>query len=186
MNIKGKKVLLRAIEKEDLPLLHEWSNNPEINYMLGGWHFPSSMQDQEKWFLGLSLNSNNQRFAINTEEHGLIGMINLVNINWKDRRAFSGLLIGDKDIRGKGYGVDAIMAMNKYAFEELGLMRLDGSIIENNEASIGVYTKKCGWIIEGKKENAYFRKNKWLYELILGITRKEYFKLIEEDNYWNE
>jgi RimJ/RimL family protein N-acetyltransferase len=36
MNILGKKVLFRAIEKEDLPLLHKWANDPEIWYMLGG------------------------------------------------------------------------------------------------------------------------------------------------------
>ena len=108
MNIKGKKVVIRAIEKEDLQLLNKWSNNPEINYMLGGWHFPSSLQDQEKWFSNLTLSSNNQRFAIETEDLGLIGMVNLVDINWKDRRAFTGMLLGDKDIRGKGYGLSLI------------------------------------------------------------------------------
>lgn len=179
MNIKGLKVTLRAIEIEDLPLLHKWSNDPDINYMLGGWHFPSSMQDQEKWFAGLSLNNSNQRFAIDTEELGLIGMVNLVDINWKDRRAFTGMLLGDKDMRGKGFGVDTIKSMNKFAFEELGLMRLDGSMISYNEASIGVYTKKCGWEIEGIKKQAYFRKNQWWDEVVVGITRESYFKSLE-------
>lgn len=141
MDIRGKKVVLRAIEKEDLSLLHKWSNDPEINYMLGGWHFPSSMQDQEKWYASLSLGNNNQRFAIDTPDLGLIGMANLVDINWKDRNAFHGMLLGDKDMRGKGYGVDTIMAINKYVFEELGFMRMNGSMISYNEASIGVYSK---------------------------------------------
>lgn len=179
MNIKGEKVILRAIEEKDLELLHKWSNDPEINYMLGGWHYPSSMQDQQKWFNNLSLNSNNQRFAIDTSDLGLIGMVNIVDVNWKDRRAFTGLLLGDKDMRGKGYGVDTIMTMNKYAFEELGLMRLDGSMISYNEASIAVYTKKCGWNIEGVKKNAYFRKNQWWDEVVVGITRDDYFKFID-------
>ncbi|AZA90652.1 MULTISPECIES: GNAT family protein [Chryseobacterium] len=179
MNIKGNKVVLRAIEDKDLELLHKWSNDPEINYKLGGWHFPSSMQDQQKWFNNFNLNSNNQRFAIDTEEFGLIGMVNIVDINWKDRRASTGMLLGDKDMRGKGYGVDTVMTMNKYAFEELGLMRLDTTIIANNEPSIGVYTKKCGWVIEGTKKNAYFRKNQWWDELIVGITRDDYFDLIK-------
>jgi len=174
MNIIGEKVILRAIEKEDLDLLHKWSNDPEINYMLGGWHFPSSFQDQEKWFSNLSMRDNNQRFAIDTEELGLIGMVNIVDINWKDRRAFTGMLLGDKDMRGKGFGVDTIKTMNKYAFEELGLMRLDGSMISYNEASIGVYTKKCGWIIEGVKKSAYFRKNQWWDEVVVGITKDDY------------
>ena len=177
MNIKGNKVLLRAIVKEDLPLLQKWSNDPEINYMLGGWHFPSNEVDQEKWFNGLSLNSNNQRFAIETEDLGLIGMANLVDINWKDRNAFHGMLLGDKDMRGKGYGVDTILTINKYAFEELGLMRMNGSMISYNEASIGVYTKKCGWQIEGIKKNHYFRKNQWWDQVVVGITRDDYDKL---------
>jgi RimJ/RimL family protein N-acetyltransferase len=184
MNIKGRKVILRAIEKEDLPSLQKWSNDPEINYMLGGWHFPSSSWEQEKWFNTLSLNSTNQRFAIDIEEKGLIGMANLVDINWKDRNAFHGMLLGEKEIRGKGFGVDTIMAINRYAFEELGLMRIDTSIISYNEASIRVYTKKCGWKIEGIKKQSYFRKNQWWDKLIVGITKEDYLNLIKESNYW--
>jgi RimJ/RimL family protein N-acetyltransferase len=179
MNIKGEKVLLRAIKKEDLPLLHKWSNDPEINYMLGGWHFPSSEVDQEKWFNSLSLNSNNQRFAIETDELGLIGMANLVDINWKDRNAFHGMLLGDKDMRGKGYGVDTIQTVNKYAFEELGLMRMNGSMISFNEASIGVYTKKCGWKVEGVKKYHYFRKNQWWDQIVVGITKEDYDEFLK-------
>lgn len=184
MNIRGKKVVLRAIEKEDLELLNKWSNDPEINYMLGGWHFPSSSQDQEKWFNLLSVGSSNQRFAIDTPDLGLIGMANLVDINWKDRNAFHGMLLGDKDMRGKGYGVDTIMAINRYAFEELGLMRMNGSMISYNEPSLGVYTKKCGWVVEGIKKNHYFRKNQWWDQVVVGITKDDYFKLIEDTNYW--
>lgn len=183
MNIKGKTVTLRAIEKEDLSLLHKWSNDPEINYMLGGWHFPSSQQDQEKWFNNLSLSGLNQRFAIDAPSTGLIGMANLVDINWKDRNAFHGMLLGDKDIRGKGYGRDTIMAISRYSFEELGLMRLDGSMIEYNEASINAYLK-CGWKIEGRKKNYYFRKNQWWDHIIVGITKEDYFDLIKTNNYW--
>ena len=74
MNINGKKVVLSAIEIEDLELIHTWSNDPEINYMLGGWHFPSSKQDQEKWFESLSFDSNSQRFAIEAPDLRLIGI----------------------------------------------------------------------------------------------------------------
>ena len=99
------------------------------------------MKDQQKWFESLSVGSLHQRFAIDTEELGLIGTANLVDINWKDKNAHHGMLLGDKDMRGKGYAVDTIMTIMKYAFEELGLNRLDGSIIEYNEPSYGVYVK---------------------------------------------
>jgi RimJ/RimL family protein N-acetyltransferase len=184
MNIKGKKVTLRAIEADDLPLLHEWSNNPEINYMLGGWHFPSSKLEQESWHKSLSFRSVNQRFSIVTEELGLIGMVNLVDINWKDRNAFTGMLLGNKQTRGQGYGIDTIMAINRYAFEELNFMRLDTTMISYNETSIGVYTKKCGWSVEAIKKNYYFRRNQWWDQVVAGITRDDYFKLIDSNHYW--
>lgn len=101
MNIVGKKVLLRSIERNDLELLHKWANDPYINTMIAGWHFPTNMNDQQKWFDTLSVSSLNQRFAIEADDLGLIGTANLVDINWKDKNAFHGMLLGDKDIRGK-------------------------------------------------------------------------------------
>ncbi|NND64074.1 MAG: GNAT family N-acetyltransferase [Flavobacteriaceae bacterium] len=174
MNIIGKKVVLRAIEQEDLKSINKWSNDPEINYKLGGWHFPSSMQDQQKWYENLSVKSNNQRFAIETFKGELIGVANLVEINWKDRNAFHGMLLGDSTIRGKGYGTDTVMTLAKYAFEELGLKRLDTTIIANNEASLGLYMNKCGWKQEGVKKDYYFRKNAWWDMIILGLTASDF------------
>ncbi|MCG9909996.1 MAG: GNAT family N-acetyltransferase [Flavobacteriales bacterium] len=174
MNIYGKLVKMRAIEKEDLVLLNKWANDPEIQYWLGGWHFPTNMEDQQKWFNSLSANSKDQRFIIETEELGIIGTANLVDINWKDRNAFHGMLLGDKDTRGKGYAFDTVMTIMKYAFEELGLERLDGSIIDYNKASIKLYTEKCGWEIEGTKRRWYFRNGKFWDKLIVGITKDKY------------
>ena len=186
MNILGKIVKLRAIEKEDLPLLHKWANDPEIWKMLGGWHFPSNMNYMESWFNNLGSNPLKQNFAIETVEHGLIGTVNLVDIDWKNNNAFTGLQLGDKDIRGKGYGVDTFMAIQRYAFEELHLERLDGSVIEYNAPGFGFITKHCGWKEEGRQRNWYFRNNKYWDRIVVGITRQDYFDLIEKNNYWNE
>ena len=186
MNFRGKKVEIKAIEKEDLVLLQKWSNDPDITYMLGGWHFPSSNQDQEKWFSGLSVGSNHQRFSIVTDDLGLIGTANLVDIDWKNRNAFHGMLLGDKDMRGKGYGVDTVMAIMKYAFEELGLNRLDGSMIAYNEASLKMYIQKCGWKEEGRQRDWYFRKNRFWDKVIVGITKEDYFHLVSVNKYWDE
>ena len=186
MNIQGKKILLRAIEQDDLKLLHKWANDPSIWPLLASWHFPTSMKDQQKWFDSLSVGSLHQRFAVVAPDLGLIGTANLVDINWKDRNAFHGMLLGNANIRGKGYGKDTIMTVMRYAFEELGLERLDGSMIEYNEASLAVYVRKCGWKEEGRQRNYYFRKNKYWDKIVVGITRSDYFELVEENNYWDD
>lgn len=177
MNIRGERVLLRAIEREDLLLLNKWANDPETQRMLGGWHFPVSLQDQEVWFSSLSCNSLNQRFAIEADGMGLIGTANLVSIDWKNRTAFHGMLLGDKSIHGKGYGTDTIRAIMSYAFDELGLHRLDTDIIIYNEASLRVYIEKCGWIEEGRRTDWYFRGGCRWDKILVGITRDRYTQL---------
>lgn len=185
MNIQGKTILLRAIEREDLALLNKWANDVEIQYWLGGWHFPTNMEDQMKWFSSISANSLHQRFVIEAPELGVIGTANLVDIDWKNRNAFHGMMLGDKDIRGKGFGVETVMAIMKYAFEELGLQRMDGSMISYNSASLKMYIEKCGWKEEGRQRNWYFRKNQYWDRIMVGITRADYFELIQRTNYWD-
>lgn len=186
MNIKGKKVTLRAIERDDLPLLQNWANDPETCLLIGSWHFPTNMNDQNKWFETLNVNSLNQRFAIDSSEHGLIGTANLININWKDRNAMHGMLLGNKDTKGKGYAMDAIMATMRYSFEEMGLNRLDGSIIEYNRASYELYVRKCGWKQEGTQRGWYFRKNRFWDKYLMGITKSDYEELVAQNKYWDE
>lgn len=186
MNIKGKKILIRAIAKEDIELLHKWANDPDIWYMLGGWHFPSSLDYMENWFEKLKNSTIDQRFAIESPDLGLIGTINLVDIDWKNKHAFTGLMLGDKDIRGRGYGVDSFMAIARYAFEELHLERLDGTVIEYNQIAYNMITKKCGWKEEGRQRNWYYRKNRYWDRIIVGLTKDDYTEIIEKTNYWDE
>lgn len=185
MNICGKKILLRAIEENDLPTLHKWANDPEIWYMLGNWHFPSSMDFMKDWFAALKDDHLNQKFAIEAPDLGLIGTANLVEIDWKNNHAFHGMMLGDKEIRGKGYGIDTIMTIMRYAFEELHLERLDSSMIEYNTVSLEIYCNKCGWKEEGRMSRWYFRKNRYWDKIIAGITRQDYFDLISMNKYWD-
>lgn len=177
MNIVGKKIALRAVERSDLPLLKAWGNDPEIQFNVGSWHFPLSDAALDKWFEALRVDGLNQRFIIDTDEHGAIGTANLVDINWKDRNAFTGMLIGAPSLRRRGYGADTVRAIMRFAFEEMGLERLDTTIIAHNEASLGLYIGKCGWIEEGRKTRAFFRRNQFHDNVILGITRERYLSL---------
>lgn len=181
MKIQGKKVILRAIEESDIELLHKWANDSELQSVMGNIYFPSCEKWHKSWFEKQIGDMNNQRFAIDTTDNGLIGLSTLVNIDWRNRRAYHGIFLGEKDIRGKGYGQDAVMATMRYAFDELGFARLDGGFIEYNEASIKFYSK-LGWDVEGVKENYYFHKGMFWKHFVAGITKEKYNTL----TYWNE
>ncbi|MTJ15649.1 MULTISPECIES: GNAT family N-acetyltransferase [unclassified Dolichospermum] len=182
MNIHGEKVILIAIEAEDLKQLQVWANDPEIQYMLGGWHFPTSMNDQQTWYKSLSCNSNNQRFIILNENNVPMGMANLININYKDGNAEHGLLL-DKNYRGKGYGYNVVVAIMNYAFNELRLNRLETTIIANNQPSLNLFMNKCRWKKEGVLRNWYFRNGEFVDKIFLGILREEFMDIYGANNH---
>lgn len=183
MNILGKKVILRAIEEEDLPILHEWANDPETQSTIGHIHFPSSMAFHKKWFESIQGDNLNQRFVIEAGE-GPIGLSSLMKIDWRNNRAWHGVMLGCKDTRGKGYGYDAVMATMRYAFDELHLERLDTQMIEYNTVSIKFYCDKLGWKQEGVRRRWYYTKGRYWDRIMAGITRQDYAELLERTNYW--
>lgn len=186
VNVRGKLVNLRAVEFSDLEQLRVWSNDPEVQQWLGGWHLATSSSEMERWFHKIDGDPTGRRFAIDAPDLGLIGTANLVDINWKDRNAFHGMLLGHPEVRGKGYGVDTVMAVMRYAFDELGLQRLDGSIIEYNDASRRLYIGKCGWKLEGTRRDWYFRKGRYWDMELVGVTRDDYSHLVSANHYWGE
>lgn len=50
MELYGKKVVLRAVEEEDLEMLRELTNSPDFEKMIVGWSFPVSKKEQLEWF----------------------------------------------------------------------------------------------------------------------------------------
>ncbi len=176
---------MRAIEYNDLEYLHKWANDPATQDGIGELHFPSSRDFHDSWFQNLKSDILNQRFVVEVPGSQVIGLSSLVGIDWRNRHAWHGLVIGDSSHRGKGYGIDAIMATMRYAFDELNLERLDGSMIEYNIQSLSTYCgKKLGWKEEGRKRNYFYRKGRFWDQIIVGITRDDYRALIDETNYW--
>lgn len=185
MNIVGKKVILRAIEEDDLELLRDMVNDSEIENLVVGWSIPVSKQAQKNWFDRSKNDHNNIRVIIEDKENGSVGMANIVNIDWKNRVAFHGIKISSKASRGKGIGTDAVMAIMRYAFDELQLNRLDGAIIDYNIPSKKLYSK-CGWKDEGVKRKYIYKNGKYHDLIILGILKEEYYELVRQTNYWSE
>lgn len=187
MNIKGKFVTLRAPELADLDKLHLWSNDPDIWKLVGGWHFPFSKRSTEEWIKSRKDNNLTEHvFCIDDLDGNLLGTANLVSIDWKNRNAFHGMMIGETGNRGKGYALDSVMAIMRYAFDQLGLERLDGDVISVNTRSFDFYTKKCGWEVDGVRKNFHFRDGQFFDKILLGITRQRYREHIAMCNYWGQ
>ena len=185
MNIFGKKVILRAAEMEDCQLIKDMFNDPEIENLVGGWAFPVSMFAQERWMESHYNDQSAVRFIIDTKEDGPIGVLALTDIDWKNRRAAVGIKIASNGNRSKGYGTDAAMAILRYAFDELGLHRLEASRLAMNQNSARTLAK-CGFVEEGVKREYIYKGGKYRDLVELSILAEEYYDLIKTNHYWGK
>jgi len=173
--IKGKKIFFRAVERTDLKLLADWTNDPDISHLVGGWSFPVSMAQQEEWYLQSLKNAGTQRLIVESSDksEGVIGLTGLWHIDWHNSNALSALKLGPQTARGKGYGTDAILTMMRYAFFDVGLHRLWGMILPHNLASYRTYVEKCGWKVEGLLRQNVFRDGRFYDQYRVGVLRDE-------------
>lgn len=162
MIIYGEKIKLRAIESEDNAILLEMMNDPDIEMMVGGYSWPSSMAEQMKWFSKLENNSSILRCIIaNKENDEAIGTLILNEIDMKNGTGHIHIKIANGSERGKGYGTDAINTIVSYAFSELRLNCIFANILAYNEASVHLF-EKCGFSRDGILRSRVFKQGKYV------------------------
>jgi RimJ/RimL family protein N-acetyltransferase len=133
--IEGERVRLEPPRAEHLPTYVRWFADMEVTrYLL--FRFPLTEKGEAEWFEQTAKDPHKVVWAIAAQASGrLVGATSLDNINWRDRRAESGTLIGEKDEWGKGYASEAMRLRTRYAFRELGLNKVVTTVYGGNDAS---------------------------------------------------
>jgi len=94
-------------------------------------------------------------FEISTRKH--IGNIKLEPIV-KNSTATLGILIGDQDFRGKGFGLEIIKQVCDFAKINLSLKKIELGVDIRNTAAVKLYFK-CGFqLINNPVDSEYLRK----------------------------
>ncbi|MBI4758784.1 MAG: GNAT family N-acetyltransferase [Chloroflexi bacterium] len=168
----GEKVILRAIERSDIPRFVKWFNDPEVIRFLA-MHVPLSVAAEEKWFERQLEDKDTRVLAIETKDGVHIGNLGLHNFNYRDSHAELGIAIGEKEYWGQGYGTDAIRTVLKWAFGELNLNRVFLRTYPFNPRAIRCY-EKCGFVIEGRLRQAIYRDGQYHDEIVMGVLRDEF------------
>jgi len=179
--IYGERIRLRAIEREDIPRYVAWLNDPEVTAgML--MYLPMSLADETQWFERLANRSPEERsLAIEIKsENGWkhIGGTGLESIEWTNRNAEFGIVIGEKSLWNQGYGTEVTRLMLKHGFETLNLHRISLRVYENNPRAMRAY-EKVGFVKEGIMRDAIYRNGCYINALLMSILCSEW-NLIQE------
>ena len=142
LNIEGELVALGPLRRELLPLYQRWINNLGTTRTLDLPPYPMTMEKEQDWFDRQSRVENSVPFTIYERETlRPIGNTGLDGVDYRNRSATFGILIGEPECRGKGYGTETARLMLDYAFTSLGLHNVTLNVFEFNPAGIRAYTK---------------------------------------------
>jgi [ribosomal protein S5]-alanine N-acetyltransferase len=103
-----------------------------------------------------------------------VGYLHLALIERAQRRCRLGIVIGEKDRWGHGYGHRAVVQAVDYAFDVLDLDRITAEVLADNPRSVRLF-ESAGFVREGVMRE-YVRRGEGqpVDELIFGLLRREW------------
>lgn len=172
--IKGKLINLRPLKKSDLDEIMKWINDLEVTKYLSSFLFPVSRPEEEKYMEKMMTKNDKQKnLVIETKEGDYVGQITLDNIDWKNRNAELGIVIGNKKNWGKSYGTEAIKMFLRHGFHQMNLYSIYLWVFEYNQRGIRCY-EKCGFKKDGALRKSHFYQGKFHNVLLMSILGDEF------------
>jgi RimJ/RimL family protein N-acetyltransferase len=166
INISGEKVALGPVSRSLVPLYNRWLNDFAVGvpYFFGEVvpeHHEATESRYEQWL-------KDERTVIFTVYEGAtlrpIGVADLHRINHINRTAEYGILIGERDCWGRGYGTETTALLLEYGFAALDLHSILLTVFSYNERGIRAYTRA------GFKEVGRWREAKRLAGRVYDIV----------------
>lgn len=173
--VNGENLYLRPINLNDVSKKYvNWMNDPYINQYLESRFAEQTMESVKDFVKSMIGSQTDILLAICEKDSGRhVGNIKIGPINTIHSHAEVGLLIGEKECWGKGYGSEAIGLVVDYAFKTLNIHRLTAGAYAENISSIKAF-KKNGFLVEGTYRNHVFYNDVFVDCIRMGIINPEY------------
>lgn len=176
--LRGEKVVLRALQREDLRRLLDFNNDVEVELSGGGDPpMPQSLARLEAEFEERARHGGRDGAFFAIEADGkLIGQCGLRYEGIIDATAQTcelGISIGDKDYWGRGYGRDAVRVLLDYAFRLRNGHKVWLRVNGTNERAIRSY-RACGFVEEGRLRQQVWGDGQHVDLVYMGILRAEW------------
>lgn len=166
VTLKGEHIYLRALEPEDLDFVYTIENDESI------WELSQTQTPYSKFLIKQYLDEAHKdiyeakqlRLVISSYSDEALGLIDIFDFDFKNKKAGIGILIHKKEDRYQGYGSEALKLLSDYCFDQLNLHQLYCNISESNVISLKLFESNGFKRIGLKKD----------WNLVLGHYENEY------------
>lgn len=170
-NLISARLLLRELTVSDAPALLEWLSDPAV---MRYWSHPPITQLEHVYGLMRVAWERHQQGTVcqwgieHRATERLIGTCTLYEINREHRRASIGYALV-RDAWGQGFAREAVSLALEFAFEQLGLRRVEADVDPRNTASIKLLLR-LGFKQEGVLRARYQVAGEIQDSVILGLV----------------
>lgn len=169
----NKEISIRKFKEEDIENKIRWINDKRNNEFLH-YDLPLEYEKTLNWFKNNEYKTN--RFDAIIEYNGVsVGLIGLLNIDEKNRKAEYYVTLGECEYKGKGIAYSASIEILKYAFEKLNLNKVYLYTEVENIVAQRLFTK-LGFHKEGTIKEDLIINNKKKDRYLYAIFRSEWIK----------
>lgn len=175
----GEKIDLVNLNQADASDLYHLSlASNEKNFGTIAASVPDSQQSIEHMLEhnnDFTFLNHNIIFGIRNKEGKLVGVINAVFIDHRNRNCMLGVTIYDIADRGKGYGSEAICLITDFAFLELNMHRVYLGAFHFNNKAAGLY-EHLGFKLEGVNRAFVYRNGQYYDDIAFGVMKKDWLR----------
>jgi diamine N-acetyltransferase len=169
--IQGERVVLRAVEREDLPRFVQWLNDVDVLEYFGQ-AIPLSLWQEQKWYEDML--QDPRTFSLAIEFEGLhVGGAGFTQIDGRNSSAEVGLFIGVPDLWDRGLGYDVVRTLLRFGFEQMNMNRIYLRVFADNARAVHLY-EKLGFQHEGRWRAAEYRYGRYHDLLWMSMLRGEW------------
>ena len=144
-------VSLRAVRPEDSERLLAWRNSPGVAPYMYSDH-QITAEEHARWFAGMAGDPRRAYWIIELDG-APVGLVNLYDIDARNRRCAWAYYLADPAVRGRGVGAQVEFAMIEHVFAARGLNKLWCEVLAENEAVWKLH------LSFGFREEAQFRQH---------------------------
>jgi ribosomal-protein-alanine N-acetyltransferase len=139
VSLTAPRLVLRTLRPEDATQTYaNWLNDSEVNKFL---ETKSGTVESVRTYIEAKQKQHDTLFFGMFVNGAMIGTIKLEPIKRAEGSATVALMIGERSAWGKGYGPESLRTLIQYAFNELGLRRIELDVMTDHAGAIRAYEK---------------------------------------------